>query len=50
MMLELVRQRTDLRRDKRLLETIKGIGAKSALVLLASVPELGLIDNKAAAP
>lgn len=49
MMLELVRQRTDLRRDKRLLETINGIGAKSSLVLLASVPELGRIDNKAAA-
>ena len=49
MMLELVRQRDDLRRDQRLLETIKGIGVKSALVLLASVPELGRIDNKAAA-
>src|SRR5450631_2835859 len=49
MMLELVRQRIDLRRDQRLLKTIKGIGVKSALVLLASVPELGRIDNKAAA-
>ncbi len=49
MMLELVRQRTDLRRDQQLLKTIKGIGVKSALVLLASVPELGRIDNKAAA-
>ena len=49
MMLELVRQRTDLRRDQRLLKTIKGIGMKSALSLLASVPELGRIDNKAAA-
>jgi len=49
MMLELVRQRTDLRRDQRLLKTIKGIGVKSALSLLASVPELGRIDNKAAA-
>jgi len=48
-MLELVRQRFDLKRDRRLLETIKGIGAKSALALLASVPELGRIDNKAAA-
>lgn len=49
MMLELVRQRTDLRRDQRLLKTIKGIGVKSALSLLASVPELGRIDNKAVA-
>ena len=49
MMQELVRQRDDLRRDQRLLKTIKGIGVKSALVLLASVPELGRIDNKAAA-
>ncbi len=49
MMLELVRQRDDLRRDQRLLKTIKGIGVKSALVLLASVPELGRVDNKAAA-
>jgi len=48
-MLELVRQRLDLKRDQKLLKTIKGIGPKSALVLLASVPELGLIDNKAAA-
>jgi transposase len=49
MMLELVRQRIDLKRDQRLLKTIKGIGVKSALSLLASVPELGRIDNKAAA-
>jgi len=49
MMLTLVRQRLDLRRDQRLLGTIKGIGVKSALALLASVPELGRIDNKAAA-
>jgi transposase len=49
MMLALVRQRVDLRRDQRLLRTIKGIGVKSALALLASVPELGRIDNKAAA-
>ena len=49
MMLALVRQRLDLRRDQRLLKTIKGIGPKSALALLASVPELGRIDNKAAA-
>jgi transposase len=49
MMLALVRQRVDLRRDQRLLNTIKGIGAKSALAFPASVPELGRIDNKAAA-
>jgi transposase len=49
MMLELVRQRDDLQRDQKLLKSIKGIGVKSALVLLASVPELGRIDNKAAA-
>jgi transposase len=49
MMMARVRQRLDLKRDQRLLKTIKGIGVKSALVLLASVPELGRIDNKAAA-
>jgi transposase len=49
MMLALVRQRLDLQRDQRLLKTIKGIGPKSALVFLASVPELGRVDNKAAA-
>jgi transposase len=48
-MLELVRQRLDLKRDQSLLTTIKGIGPRSALTLLASVPELGRIDNKAAA-
>lgn len=48
-MLVLVRERLDLKRDQRLLGTIKGIGVKSALALLASVPELGRIDNKAAA-
>jgi transposase len=49
MMLALVRQRVDLQRDQRLLKTIKGIGVKSALAFLASVPELGRVDNKAAA-
>ena len=48
-MLELVRQRHDLKRDEKLLATIKGIGLKSTLALLACVPELGRIDNKAAA-
>jgi len=48
-MLALVRQRLDLQRDQRLLRTIKGIGVKSALAFIASVPELGRIDNKAAA-
>jgi len=45
-MLELVRQRADLKRDQRLLSSIKGVGPKSALALLACVPELGRIDNK----
>lgn len=45
-MLELVRQRMDLKRDRCLLATIKGVGPKSALALLACVPELGRIDNK----
>ena len=49
MMLALVHQRADLQRDQRLLKTIKGIGVKSALAFLASVPELGRVDNKAAA-
>jgi transposase len=49
MMLALVRQRADLQRDQSLLQTIKGIGMKSALAFLASVPELGRVDNKAAA-
>jgi transposase len=49
MMLALVQQRADLQRDQRLLKTIKGIGVKSALAFLASVPELGRVDNKAAA-
>jgi transposase len=49
MMLMLVRQRVDLRRDQRLLRTICGIGDKSALACIAMVPELGRINNKAAA-
>ena len=49
MMQALVNQRLDLKRDQRLLRTIKGIGVKSALAMLASVPELGRVDNKAAA-
>jgi transposase len=48
-MLLLVRQRIDLQRDQRLLKTIKGIGIKSTLAFLASVPELGRVNNKAAA-
>ena len=48
-MLELVGGRPDLKRDQRLLATVKGIGPISALTLLASVPELGRIDNKVAA-
>ena len=38
MMRELVRQRPDLRRDQRLLKTIKGIGVKSALSCLPPSP------------
>jgi transposase len=49
MMMAAVRQRLDLQRDQRLLKTIKGIGVKSALALLASVPEVGRVHNKAAA-
>jgi transposase len=49
MMLALVRRRADLQRDQRLLKTIKGIGMKSALAFIASVPELGRVNNKAAA-
>lgn len=45
-MLELVCHRADLKRDRRLLASIKGVGPKSALALLAFVPELGRIDNK----
>ena len=48
-MMHLVHQRDDLRQAKRLLQTIKGIGDKTALVSLAGVPELGLISNKRAA-
>lgn len=48
-MMHLVRQRDDLRQAKRLLQTITGIGDKTALVSLAAVPELGLVSNKGAA-
>jgi transposase len=48
-MMQLVRQRDDLRKAKGLLQTITGIGDKTALVSLAAVPELGLVSNKAAA-
>lgn len=48
-MMRLVRQRDDLNRAKKLLRSIVAIGDKSALTLLALLPELGLIDNKAAA-
>jgi len=48
-MLKLVRQREDLKRAKRLLQTIKGVGDKTALVCLAMLPELGRVDNKVAA-
>ena len=48
-MMRLVRQRDDLARAKKLLKTIKAIGEVSALTMLAMLPELGRIDNKAAA-
>lgn len=48
-MMQLVRQHDELRNAKRLLQTIKGIGDKTALTSIAAVPELGLISNKAAA-
>jgi transposase len=48
-MMRLVRQRHDLDRARSLLRTIKAIGDKSALTMLALLPELGHIDNKAAA-
>ena len=45
----LIRQRSDLVAAQRLLKTIKGIGVTSAMTLIAMVPELGRVDNKAAA-
>ncbi|HEY5609107.1 MAG TPA: IS110 family transposase [Alphaproteobacteria bacterium] len=48
-MAAIVRQRDDLRKAKQLLQTITGIGDKTALICLAMLPELGRIDNKAAA-
>jgi transposase len=48
-MMRLVRQRHDLDAARKLLRSIRAIGDTSALTLLALVPELGHIDNKAAA-
>jgi transposase len=48
-MMRLVRQRDDLNRIRTLLRTIVAIGDTSALTMLALLPELGHIDNKAAA-
>jgi transposase len=48
-MSRLVRARADLSNAKKLLRSIKSIGDTSALTLLALLPELGRIDNKAAA-
>ena len=48
-MRHLVRERNDLNHARQLLRTIKSIGEISALTLLALLPELGRIDNKAAA-
>ena len=49
MMQTLLRQSADLVAAQRLLTTIKGIGVTSAMTLIAMVPELGRVDNKAAA-
>jgi transposase len=48
-MARLVRERADLNVAKKLLRSIKAIGDTSALTMLALLPELGRIDNKAAA-
>lgn len=48
-MASLVHERADLEAARRLLRSIKGIGDTSALSMLATLPELGRIDNKAAA-
>jgi transposase len=48
-MMRLVRQREDFNRARKLLRTIKALGDTSALTMLALLPELGRIDNKAAA-
>lgn len=48
-MMRLVRARADLSNAKKLLRSIKAIGDTSALTMLALLPELGRIDNKAAA-
>jgi transposase len=48
-MMRLVSHRADLDSARRLLRSVKAIGDTSALTLLALLPELGHIDNKAAA-
>lgn len=48
-MASLVHERADLEAARQLLRSIKGIGDISALSMLATLPELGRIDNKAAA-
>ena len=48
-MASLVHERADLEAARRLLRSIKGIGDISALSMLATLPELGRVDNKAAA-
>jgi transposase len=48
-MMGLVRKREDLGSAKRLLQTITGVGDKTALISLALMPELGHVSNKAAA-
>jgi transposase len=48
-MARLVRARADLSNARKLLRSIKAIGDTSALTMLALLPELGRIANKAAA-
>lgn len=48
-MTALVRKRDDLSNAKRLLQTITGVGDKTALISLGMLPELGRVSNKAAA-
>ena len=48
-MTRLVRACADLSNARKLLRSIKAIGDTSALTMLALLPELGRVDNKAAA-
>jgi transposase len=48
-MTSLVRSRADFSKARKLLRSIKAIGETSALTMLALLPELGRVGNKAAA-